>query len=288
MFSPKIPSSNNRPSSSLLGWVGRRSIAGGEVVGPEGATLGRENHGEVVLRGILERALQRLNPGLPEDAIGQAVEELTRDPGRAGPGRRQPRDLRPAQGWRQGQRSGRRRLAQRDGRDGKGHRLARTGQQRFPAGFPDNDQRRVLRTPPGPDRLRQWPAARPDRAQAQRCPGFRTPTATTCATTKPPSPSLFWYNALIILSNGRESRVGTITSEWEHFSEWKRVASRGRGGGTLQRDNVRWNLPAGPATRSGSRISPYSSNGRARSRSWPRTTSTSASTPPSTDYKQAV
>jgi type I restriction enzyme R subunit len=36
-------------------------------------------------------------------------------------------------------------------------------------------------------------------------------------------PQLFWYNALIILSNGRESRIGSLTAGWEHFSEWKRI-----------------------------------------------------------------
>lgn len=36
-------------------------------------------------------------------------------------------------------------------------------------------------------------------------------------------PSLFWYNAFIILSNGTESRVGSLTADWEHFAEWKRV-----------------------------------------------------------------
>ena len=36
-------------------------------------------------------------------------------------------------------------------------------------------------------------------------------------------PHLFWYNALIILSNGSESRVGSLSARWEHFSEWKRV-----------------------------------------------------------------
>ena len=36
-------------------------------------------------------------------------------------------------------------------------------------------------------------------------------------------PHLFWANALIILSNGSESRVGSITAEWEHFAEWKKV-----------------------------------------------------------------
>ena len=38
-------------------------------------------------------------------------------------------------------------------------------------------------------------------------------------------PQLFWYNALIILSNGRESRIGSLTSGWEHLSEWKRIKS---------------------------------------------------------------
>ena len=36
---------------------------------------------------------------------------------------------------------------------------------------------------------------------------------------------LFWYNALIIVSNGSESRVGSFTAEWEHFTEWKRTES---------------------------------------------------------------
>ncbi|MDD4059461.1 MAG: type I restriction endonuclease subunit R [Kiritimatiellae bacterium] len=38
-------------------------------------------------------------------------------------------------------------------------------------------------------------------------------------------PSLFWYNALLIASNGTESRVGSLTADWERFFEWKRIAS---------------------------------------------------------------
>jgi type I restriction enzyme R subunit len=38
-------------------------------------------------------------------------------------------------------------------------------------------------------------------------------------------PALFWYNALIIVSNGTQSRVGTITADWERMAEWKRVES---------------------------------------------------------------
>ena len=36
-------------------------------------------------------------------------------------------------------------------------------------------------------------------------------------------PRLFWYNALIILSNGSESKFGSLTALWEHFAEWKRI-----------------------------------------------------------------
>ena len=38
-------------------------------------------------------------------------------------------------------------------------------------------------------------------------------------------PHLFWYNALIIVSNGSESRVGSLTADWEYFTEWKRTES---------------------------------------------------------------
>ena len=38
-------------------------------------------------------------------------------------------------------------------------------------------------------------------------------------------PHLFWYNAFIFLSNGTESKVGSLTADWEHFAEWKRIHS---------------------------------------------------------------
>ncbi|MDT7542791.1 MAG: type restriction enzyme subunit [Acidobacteriota bacterium] len=37
-------------------------------------------------------------------------------------------------------------------------------------------------------------------------------------------PQLFIPNALIILSNGSETRIGTFTAEWEHFFEWKKIS----------------------------------------------------------------
>lgn len=43
-------------------------------------------------------------------------------------------------------------------------------------------------------------------------------------------PQLFWFNALIILSNGSQARVGSVTAGWEHFSDWKRINSEGEKG----------------------------------------------------------
>ena len=38
-------------------------------------------------------------------------------------------------------------------------------------------------------------------------------------------PQLFWYNSFVIVSNGLESRLGTISSKWEHFNDWPKYAS---------------------------------------------------------------
>lgn len=37
-------------------------------------------------------------------------------------------------------------------------------------------------------------------------------------------PQLFWYNQVIILSNGADTKVGTITSPWEFYGEWKKIS----------------------------------------------------------------
>ena len=36
-------------------------------------------------------------------------------------------------------------------------------------------------------------------------------------------PQLFYYNAFVMLSNGLESRIGTLGSKWDFFAEWKRL-----------------------------------------------------------------
>ena len=40
---------------------------------------------------------------------------------------------------------------------------------------------------------------------------------------------LFLYNAFIILSNGIESRIGSVTGKYQHFHEWKRITEDDEG-----------------------------------------------------------
>src|SRR5262245_38306893 len=39
----------------------------------------------------------------------------------------------------------------------------------------------------------------------------------------------FHHNAFLIVSNGDNARYGSITSEWEHFNEWKRLDETDKG-----------------------------------------------------------
>lgn len=37
-------------------------------------------------------------------------------------------------------------------------------------------------------------------------------------------PHLFHHNAIVMFANGEKAKIGSITSRWEHFNEWKRLA----------------------------------------------------------------
>lgn len=43
-------------------------------------------------------------------------------------------------------------------------------------------------------------------------------------------PHAFHHNAFLIVSNGHRARYGSITSQWEHFYEWKRLGEDDRAG----------------------------------------------------------
>jgi type I restriction enzyme R subunit len=183
--------------------------------------LGRENAGEVVLRSRLRLSLERLNPTLPCEAVDQAVEEVSRDRGA----------LSIAQANREV------------------YQLLRGGVK---VRFRDSDGTEVEETvgvvdwnePANNDFLlvRQlWVTGelhkrRPDMVGFVN--GLPLVLVELKAHTKQLEhayhdnlrdykdtiPQIFWYSALIVLSNGVETRVGTLSSRWEHFAEWKKIS----------------------------------------------------------------
>lgn len=40
-------------------------------------------------------------------------------------------------------------------------------------------------------------------------------------------PQVFWYNTFVVLSNGSKAKVGSISSPWGHFFEWKKLDDKG-------------------------------------------------------------
>lgn len=42
-------------------------------------------------------------------------------------------------------------------------------------------------------------------------------------------PHLFHHNAIVMFGNGEQAMIGSITSRWEHFNEWKRLAEEAPG-----------------------------------------------------------
>ncbi len=42
-------------------------------------------------------------------------------------------------------------------------------------------------------------------------------------------PHLFHHNAIVMFGNGEQAKIGSVTSRWEHFNEWKRLAEEAPG-----------------------------------------------------------
>ena len=192
-----------------------------ETLGADGL-LGRETKGEVVLVGRLRTALASLNPGLPAEALQTAIDELTRD--------RSAMSLEAA--------------------NREVYRLIKDG---VAVSIPDHENvgQRTERV-----RIVNWTeptkndfllvsqfsvvgnlyTCRPDLVGfvngmpwvviELKSPGVPARAAFDENLThyKQQIPQLFWYNALLIASNGTDSRVGSLTADWERFFEWKRVA----------------------------------------------------------------
>jgi type I restriction enzyme R subunit len=210
-----------RPAIGLFDTLGWQTVSAlEETLGP-GGTLGRETRGEVVLTDRLRAALCKLNPGLPGEAVQTAIDELVRD--------RSAMSLEAA--------------------NREVYRLLKDG---VPVSTPDREHGGQKT-----ERLRavDWEhpeendfllvsqlsvvgtlyTCRPDLVGfvnglpwvviELKKPGVPARAAFDENLThyKRQIPQLFWFNALLIASNGAESRVGSLTADWGRFFEWKRI-----------------------------------------------------------------
>lgn len=208
-----------------LGWGFKNLYA--ETFGELGSE-GRESESQVILTRRLRAALEALNPGLPADAYAQAIEQIAQDRSKQ--------------------------IAVNANRDF--YRLLKDGVKvKVPDehGGHSTETLRVIdwATPANNEFFlasQMWVAGDMYR---RRCDllAFVNGLPLVLIELKKPAvplksafddnlrdyrgqsvPQLFHPNAFILLSNGSETRVGTLTSGWEHFFDWKRVADEDEAG----------------------------------------------------------
>ena len=210
-----------QPAIGLFADLGWQTVSAMEETFGPGGTLGRETRGEVVLAGRLRAALVKFNPTLPAEAIDNAVDELTRD--------RSAMSLEAANREIYGLMMDGVAVSVPDREQGgqKTERLWIVDWEKSE----ENDFLLVSQF----SIVGQLYTCRPDLV------GFVNGLPWVTAELKKPSvparsafdenlthykqqiPQLFWFNALLIASNGTDSRVGSLTAEWDRFFEWKRV-----------------------------------------------------------------
>lgn len=224
---PDAENTLERATMDLFAALGWRTVeAYDEVMGPAG-TLGRETQGEVVLVRELRAALRRLNPNLPAAALQAAIEELTRDRGVLG-------------------------MAQ---ANREIYNLLKDG---IKVSFENDDGEQVTETvkiidwttPANNDFLlvsQLWVVGEMYKRRADlvgfvnglpllflelkaHTKNLKRAYDGNLSDYKRTIPQIFWYNALILLSNGSQTRAGSITAGWEHFAEWKRINDEGEKG----------------------------------------------------------
>ena len=210
-----------QPAIGLFAALGWQTVSAADESFGAGGTLGRETKGEVVLLERLRAALRKFNPALPPEAIQNAVDELARN--------------RSAMSLEAANREAYRLL--KEGITVSVPDLAHGGQKTERLRVVDWGQ------PEANDFLlvSQFSVAgnlytcRPDLVGfvnglpwvviELKKPGVPARAAFDENLThyKQQVPALFWSNALLIASNGTDSRVGSLTADWGRWVEWKRI-----------------------------------------------------------------
>ena len=213
-----------QPAIGLFSELGWATVSAREETFGVGGTLGRETPGEVVLLPRLRAALERFNPRIPTEILAVAADELTRD--------RSAMSLVAA--------------------NREVYRLLKDG---IPVSVPDlaNSGQKIERIrvvdweQPGENDfllVSQFSVTGPLYTCRPDLVGFVNGLPLVVIELKKPGvparaafdenltsykhaqngiPALFWTNALLIASNGTDSRVGSMTADWDRFFEWKRI-----------------------------------------------------------------
>jgi type I restriction enzyme R subunit len=192
------------------------------------STLGRSSAAEVILQSRFLQAVRNLNPGLPETAYAAAFEEIN-----AFNATQTQADLN----------HDKYKLL----RDGvpvsfvneKGERVEGKRLRVFNFEFPEQNNFLAVQ--------QMWIEGKSKRRKRPDIIGFvngiplvfielkahhrklRVAYETNLSDYKNTIPKLFHCNAFILLSNGFESKIGSITSKFEHFHEWKRIQENEEG-----------------------------------------------------------
>jgi type I restriction enzyme R subunit len=210
-----------QPAIGLFAELGWQTVSAMEEIFGKDGTLGRETTSEAVLVSRLRPALQRLNPTLPPEAITLAVDELTRDRSAMSPAGanrevwnllREGVKVSVPDKQRGGQRTEKVRVIDWDNPRANDFLLV----SQFSVTGPLYTRR--------PD-LVAFVNGLPLVVTEFKKPGVPARAAfdENLTSYKSDIPQLFWTNALLIASNGTDSRVGSLTADWDRFFEWKRV-----------------------------------------------------------------
>ena len=205
-----------------LGWT----VLHGPDIAPDTPTAERADYGEVVLQDRLRAALVRLNPNLPNDSLDDALEDalrrLTRPTGATLEARNRDFQRMLVAGV----------TVEYPDEDGR----VRGGQVRV-LDFDDpehNDWLAVNQFTVVENRHERRPDivlfvnGLPLAVIELKNPADENATIHTAFTQlqtyKAEIPSLFAFNAALIVSDGLEARIGTLTAGWEWFKRWRTIA----------------------------------------------------------------
>ena len=216
--------SESTVEAAALDWLGSLdwTVLYGPDIAPDTPGAERADYGAVVLHGRLRSALARLNPALPDEALDDALRRLTRPAGATLEARNRDFHLMLVVG------------VTVEYTDANGR--VRGGQVRVldfdePNG---NDWLAVNQFTVVENRHERRPDivlfvnGLPLAVIELKNPADENATTHTAfkqlQTYKAEVPSLFSFNAALIVSDGLDARIGTLTAGWEWFKRWRTIA----------------------------------------------------------------